>query len=418
MDGIMERQSGFLSVMKYRDFRLLWTGQLISITGSQMRMVAVDWQVYEIATKQGLNPALALGFIGLLRLIPMILTALFAGVAADRFERRKVIMVTSFVALFASIILAIAGGLETPNLMIVYAMVVVTAIASAFEMPARQALIPALVPAPMLSQAMSAGIISWQLATVLGPSIAGILISVYGVVPLYWIDAASYLAVVAAAVMMRPVIVDSNRPPVLMKDAFEGLKFVFKHRLMSSTMLLDFFATFFGAATTLMPIFANEILGVGAQGYGLMRAAPSVGAVLAAVLLSSRRITKQGPVLLISVAIFGVSMAVFGASSWFPLTLIALALSGAADTISMIIRGTLRQLLTPDDLRGRMTAVNMIFVAGGPQLGEFVVGITASVIGAPLAVLIGGILCVGLVTGTAIKVPELRKLDTPEILSR
>ncbi len=414
----MERQSGFLSVMKYRDFRLLWTGQLISITGSQMRMVAVDWQVYEIATKQGLNPALALGFIGLLRLIPMILTALFAGVAADRFERRKVIMVTSFVALFASIILAIAGGLETPNLMIVYAMVVVTAIASAFEMPARQALIPALVPAPMLSQAMSAGIISWQLATVLGPSIAGILISVYGVVPLYWIDAASYLAVVAAAVMMRPVIVDSNRPPVLMKDAFEGLKFVFKHRLMSSTMLLDFFATFFGAATTLMPIFANEILGVGAQGYGLMRAAPSVGAVVAAVLLSSRRITKQGPVLLISVAIFGVSMAVFGASSWFPLTLIALALSGAADTISMIIRGTLRQLLTPDDLRGRMTAVNMIFVAGGPQLGEFVVGITASVIGAPLAVLIGGILCVGLVTGTAIKVPELRKLDTPEILSR
>jgi MFS family permease len=327
-------------------------------------------------------------------------------------------MVTSFVALFASIILALAGSLETPNLMIVYAMVVVTAIASAFEMPARQALIPALVPAPMLSQAMSAGIISWQLATVLGPSIAGILISVYGVVPLYWIDAASYLAVVAAAVMMRPVIVDSNRPPVLMKDAFEGLKFVFKHRLMSSTMLLDFFATFFGAATTLMPIFANEILGVGAQGYGLMRAAPSVGAVLAAVLLSSRRITKQGPVLLISVAIFGVSMAVFGASSWFPLTLIALALSGAADTISMIIRGTLRQLLTPDDLRGRMTAVNMIFVAGGPQLGEFVVGITASVIGAPLAVLIGGILCVGLVTGTAIKVPELRKLDTPEILSR
>ncbi len=414
----MERQAGFLDVMKFRDFRLLWTGQLISITGSQMRMVAVDWQVYEIATKQGLNPALALGTIGLMRVIPMTLSALFAGVAADRFERRKVIMVTSFIALFASIILALAGSLETPNLLIVYAMVVVTAISSAFEMPARQALIPALVPAPMLSQAMSAGIISWQLATVLGPSIAGILISIYGVVPLYWIDAASYLAVVAAAVMMRPVLVVSTRPPVQMKDAFEGLKFVFKHRIMSSTMLLDFFATFFGAATTLMPIFANEILGVGAEGYGLMRAAPSVGAVAAAVLLSSRRITKQGPVLLISVAIFGVSMAVFGASSWFPLTLIALVLSGAADTISMIIRGTLRQLLTPDDLRGRMTAVNMIFVAGGPQLGEFVVGITASIIGVPLAVLIGGILCVGLVTGTALKVPELRTLDTPETLAR
>jgi len=413
----MERQAGFLDVMKFRDFRLLWTGQLISITGSQMRMVAVDWQVYEIATKQGLNPALALGTIGLMRVIPMTLSALFAGVAADRFERRKVIMVTSFIALFASIILALAGSLSTPNLFIVYAMVVVTAIASAFEMPARQALTPALVPAPMLSQAMSAGIISWQLATVMGPSIAGILISAYGVVPLYWIDAVSYLAVVYAAVMMRPAVVVSTRPPVRMKDAFEGLKFVFKHRIMASTMLLDFFATFFGAATTLMPIFANEILHVGAQGYGLMRAAPSVGAVAAAVLLTSRRITRQGPVLLIAVAIFGVSMAVFGASSWYPLTLFTRAMSGASDTISMIIRGTLRQLLTPDELRGRMTAVNMIFVAGGPQLGEFVVGITASVIGAPLAVLIGGILCVGLVAGTALKVPELRKLDTPETLA-
>jgi MFS family permease len=413
----MERQAGFLDVMKFRDFRLLWTGQLISITGSQMRMVAVDWQVYEIAKAQGMNPALALGTIGLMRVIPMTLTALFAGVAADRFERRKVIMITSFIALIASVILALAGSLETPNLIVVYAMVVVTAIASAFEMPARQALTPALVPAPMLSQAMSAGIISWQLATVMGPSIAGILISAYGVVPLYWIDAASYLAVVYAAVSMRPAVVTSNRPVVRLQDAFEGLRFVFKHRVMSSTMLLDFFATFFGAATTLMPIFANEILHVGAQGYGLMRAAPSIGAVTAAVLLTSRRITRQGPVLLIAVALFGVSMAIFGASSYYPLTLIALALSGASDTVSMIIRGTLRQLLTPDELRGRMTAVNMIFVAGGPQLGEFVVGITASVIGAPLAVLIGGILCVGLVAGTAAGVPELRKLDTPETLA-
>ncbi|MFM2033165.1 MAG: hypothetical protein RLZZ297_1930, partial [Chloroflexota bacterium] len=313
----MERQAGFLDVMKFRDFRLLWTGQLISITGSQMRMVAVDWQVYEIAKAQGMNPALALGTIGLMRVIPMTLTALFAGVAADRFERRKVIMITSFIALIASVILALAGSLETPNLIVVYAMVVVTAIASAFEMPARQALTPALVPAPMLSQAMSAGIISWQLATVMGPSIAGILISAYGVVPLYWIDAASYLAVVYAAVSMRPAVVTSNRPVVRLQDAFEGLRFVFKHRVMSSTMLLDFFATFFGAATTLMPIFANEILHVGAQGYGLMRAAPSIGAVTAAVLLTSRRITRQGPVLLIAVALFGVSMAIFGASSYY-----------------------------------------------------------------------------------------------------
>ncbi|MCE2853551.1 MAG: MFS transporter [Roseiflexaceae bacterium] len=415
----MERQAGFLAVMRYRDFRLLWTGQLISIIGSQMRLVAVDWQVYEIATKQGIQPALALGFIGLMRLIPMTLSALFAGVAADRFDRRYVIVVTSFIALFASVVLAIAGSMANPVLWLVYAMVVVTAIANAFEMPARQALIPSLVPPDHLSQAMSAGIVSWQLGTVLGPSIAGILIASLGVVPLFWIDAATYLAVVYAAINISPPAKPTTaRPPVRLADALDGLKFVFKSKVIASTMILDFFATFFGAATTLMPIFANDILGVGAQGYGFMRAAPAVGAFVAALFLTSRKIRKQGPVLLVAVAIFGLATAVFGASTWYPLTLVALAITGTADTVSMVIRGTLRQLLTPDELRGRMTAVNMVFVAGGPQLGEFVVGLTASIIGAPLAVLIGGILCIGVVAGTAAKAPELRALDTPEPLPR
>ncbi len=410
----MERQAGFLEVMRYRNFRLMWIGQLISITGSQMRIVAVDWLVYTIAIKQGLSPALALGFIGLMRVIPMTIMALFAGVVADRYDRRKVIMVTSCIALIASVVLAIAGSLETPAIWLVYSMVVVTAIASSFEMPARQALTVALVPREILSQAMSANIISWQMATVLGPSLGGILIAAFGVIPLFWFDAASYLAVVIAAVMMTTVVVASTgRPPVRLADAFDGLKFVFKHRLIASTMLLDFFATFFGACTALMPIFANDILHVGAQGYGFMRAAPSVGALFAAVFLTSRKIRSQGKVLLVAIGIFGLSIALFGISSWYPLTVIVLAMSGAADTVSMIIRGTLRQLLTPDELRGRMTAVNMIFVAGGPQLGEFVVGLTASAIGVPLAVLIGGIICMGVVAGTAIRVPELRNLDTP-----
>lgn len=411
----MERQAGFLDVMQYRDFRLLWTGQLISIIGSQMRIVAVDWQVYHIATAQGIAPALALGFIGLMRLIPMTISALFAGVVADRYERRYVIAVTSIIALLASVVLAVAGSLADPALWLVYAMVVVTAISGAFEMPARQALIPSLVPPDRLTQAMSAGIVSWQLGTVLGPSIAGILIASLGVVPLYWIDAASYLAVVYAALQMKTVSKPAaSRAPVRLADAFEGLRFVFKSKIIASTMVLDFFATFFGAATTLMPIFANDILGVGAQGYGFMRAAPAVGAFVAALFLTSRKIRRQGPVLLVAVAVFGLATAIFGASTWYPLTLVALAITGTADTVSMVIRGTLRQLLTPDELRGRMTAVNMVFVAGGPQLGEFVVGLTASVIGAPVAVLIGGTLCVLLVGGTALRTPELRQFDTPE----
>ena len=244
---------------------------------------------------------------------------------------------------------------------------------------------------------------------------SGILIASLGVVPLYWIDAASYLAVVYAALQMKTVSKPAaSRAPVRLADAFEGLRFVFKSKIIASTMVLDFFATFFGAATTLMPIFANDILGVGAQGYGFMRAAPAVGAFVAALFLTSRKIRRQGPVLLVAVAVFGLATAIFGASTWYPLTLVALAITGTADTVSMVIRGTLRQLLTPDELRGRMTAVNMVFVAGGPQLGEFVVGLTASVIGAPVAVLIGGTLCVLLVGGTALRTPELRQFDTPE----
>jgi len=236
-----------------------------------------------------------------------------------------------------------------------------------------------------------------------------------GVVPLYWVDAATYLAVVYAAISIRPPVKPATaRPPVRLADALEGLKFVFKSKIIASTMVLDFFATFFGAAMTLMPIFANDILGVGAQGYGFMRAAPAVGAFAAALFLTSRKIRKQGPVLLGAVAIFGIATSFFGASTWFPLTLVMLAITGMTDTISMVIRGTLRQLMTPDELRGRMTAVNMVFVSGGPQLGEFVVGLTASIIGAPIAVMIGGIMCVGVVIGTAAKVPELRQLDTPE----
>lgn len=403
-----------LAALRYRDFVLLWLGQLVSICGSQMRIVAVNVQIYQLA-KSGaaIDPALALGLIGLARAVPLVLAAPLSGLVADRMDRRMLLVLTSLGALISSAVLALASGFEQPSLWLIYAMVIFAAVVGAFEMPARQALIPSLVPAAVLPNALSLNIIAWQVATILGPTLAGILIAWGGVAPVYWIDAASFLAVVLAAALMRTHASPPRGQPVTLGAALEGLRFVFRSPLIASTMLLDFLATFFGAAMTLLPLFADQVLHVGPVELGWMYAAPSAGAVLAALALTSLRIPRQGPVLLWSIAIFGLCTAIFGLSRWLPLTLLALAGTGASDTVSMVIRGTIRQLLTPDELRGRMTAVNMIFFAGGPQLGEFESGIAASLLGGPAAVLLGGALCVAMVGAVAWRYGDLRRYNGP-----
>ena len=403
---------GPLAALRHHDFRLLWLGNLVSIAGSQMRIIAVNVQIYELAKASGrINPALALGLIGLARVVPLVLTALFSGLVADRMDRRRLLLITSVAALICSAVLAAATEFASAPLWLIYLIVGIAAVAGAFEMPARQAIIPNLVPPAILPNALSLNIIAWQLATIVGPTLAGVLIAWGGVAPVYWIDAASFLAVVVAVLLMRTRDMRPAGPaqPVSLHAALEGLRFVFRSPLIASTMLLDFLATFFGAAMTLLPLFADQILHVGPVELGWLYAAPSVGAVLAAAALTSLKIRRQGPVLLWAVAIFGLCTAIFGVSRSLPLTLLALAGTGASDTVSMVIRGTIRQLRTPDELRGRMVAVNMVFFAGGPQLGELESGIAASLIGAPIAVLLGGLLCVVMVGAVALRVPDLRK---------
>lgn len=403
-----------LTALRYRDFRLLWAGQFVSITGTQMRNVAIAWQVYQLAqADSSIRAEIALGLIGLARVIPLVVTALFSGMVADRVERRKILILMSLVALACSVVLALTGDMERPPLLLIYAMVALASVAGAFELPARQAIIPNLVAPQHLPNALSLNIVAWQLATVIGPALSGVLIAAVGVAPVYWIDAATFLAVAAAASLMRTRNMPVRSEPVSLQAALAGLRFVFSHRLIAATMLLDFFATFFGATGVLLPIFADQVLRVGPTELGWMYAAPSAGAVVAATLLSSVRIPRQGMTLLAAVLAFGVCVTVVGMSRWLPLTLIALAGMGAADTISMVIRGTIRQLLTPDELRGRMVAVTMVFFAGGPQLGETNAGFIASLIGAPAAVTLGGVACILLVVGTAINVRELREYEGP-----
>jgi len=241
-----------------------------------------------------------------------------------------------------------------------------------------QAIVPSLVPREQLSSALSLNIISWQTATIVGPTVGGLVIAGLGVASVYWFDAVSFIAVIVALLLMRVGAIVGERRPVNLRAALEGFAFVRSNTMIWSTMVLDFLATFFSSATVLLPLFATDVLQVGPAGVGLLYAAPSIGAVAASAFLSVRgAMRRQGPILLVSVALYGVFTLVFGLSSSFWLSILMLAGVGASDTVSMVVRQTIRQLTTPDEMRGRMTAVGMLFFAGGPQLGEIEAGVAA-----------------------------------------
>jgi MFS family permease len=394
-----------LAAFQSRDFTLLWLGNLVSLAGTEMSRTAVTWQVYQLT-----GDPLALGAIGLARLIPLVLLAMGAGVLADAFDRRKLMIGAQLAMLLSAVILAVSSQFGLASIWVVYGVTALSAAANTIGLPARQALVPSLVPREHLAGALSLNITAWQLATVVGPSLAGVIIAMAGVGAVYWIDAFSYLVILGSLLLIRSRPIAGERRDVSLRAAIEGLQFVRRNKLIWSTMLLDFLATFFSAATTMLPIFAQDILKVGPQGLGLLFAAPSVGAVVASLVTSVTGAGKrQGRLLLWSVVVFGVSTIVFGLSTSFWLSLLMLALVGASDTVSMVVRGTIRNLETPDELRGRMVAVNMLFFAGGPQLGEIEAGVAAKLLGVPLSVAAGGLACVLTTGGVAAAVPELRE---------
>jgi len=298
----------------------------------------------------------------------------------------------------------------------IYALAALGAAVGAFDLPARQALVPSLVPREHLPNAISLNTIMFQTASVVGPSLGGIVIATSGVAWVYLANAISFSAVVAALLMMRnlpqrqPTESGARREDVSFRAALEGLRFVFRSPLIRSTMLLDFFATFFSSATALLPIFAQDVLRVGATGYGWLYAAPAAGAVVTSAVMvpMTERIQRRGPTLLWAVIGYGFATVIFGVSRSFWLTFFCLAMTGATDTVSMIIRNIVRNLETPDRLRGRMTGVNMIFFMGGPQLGELEAGAVANWLGAPFSVISGGIGCLVCTTWVAVATPALR----------
>lgn len=430
-NSLLERLYDRAPALQYRDFRLIWIGQLISIMGTQMQSIAVDWHIYRLlqgstysltlfGQEFSLNAAaLGLGSLGLVRVIPIVIFALIGGIAADTRDRRQVLIWTQNAAAFFALLLAAITLSGYESLAAIYLLSAALSATNAFDNPARQALVPNLVPREHFTNAVSLNTLVWQLASITGPAIAGILVASFNVGVVYVINAISFTAVIAALWMMNYRGKPASRDKGLGWDALtEGLRFVYGAKLIWSTMLLDFFATFFSAARTMLPIVASEVLGVGAAGYGLLATAQPLGAVIAGTVAAlSKQIHRQGVILLASVAIYGLATALFGVSTVFVLSYFFFAMTGAADTVSMVIRVTLRNMITPDHLRGRMTSVNMMFFMGGPQLGEVEAGLVAALFGAPFAIVTGGIATILLTGWVAWKYPDLRNYTSDTALN-
>ena len=400
-----------LVALSHRNFRLLWLGQLISFSGSVMMTAAILWHVSLLVAPD--DKALALGLVGLVRVGPIIAFSLISGVAADALDRRRLMMVTQSASMAISLVLAMLTLRGLSVVWPIYALSALASSVSAFDLPARQALIPTLVPRQHLANALSLNQIMFQTAAVTGPALGGLVIANFGVAGVYILDAVSFLCVLIALAMMRDVseVQAHERAALSFASAREGLRFVFTAPIIRSTMLLDFVATLFASATALLPIFAQDILDVGAAGYGWLYAAPATGSLLTSALLvrTIEHIKRRGPTLLWSVGLYGVSTILFGLSRDFWVSFVCLAFTGAADTVSTVLRGVIRQLETPDRLRGRMTGVNMIFFLGGPQLGELEAGLVAHWLSAPISVVTGGLGTIVATAAIAARTPALRR---------
>lgn len=399
---------GKYPALRSADFRLLWLGQLISSSGTQMQFVAINWQIYVLT-----DSPIALGLIGLARFVPIVLFALVGGVIADRYNRKKVLLVSQTLLMILAGVLTITTITNTITPWIIY---LVTAILSSivpFDSAARQAFVPNLVDRKYFANAMSLNVIMMQTSKVAGPVLAGFLIGYFGVGSVYLINAFSFVAMLCAVLMIKTSgEVQGKVAEMSLAAVKEGLVFVKGHTIIWSTMVLDFFSTLFSSATALLPIFAKDILAVGPQGLGILYAAPSIGAVAMGFLLAHMgTLRKEGRLLLLAIASYGLGTILFGLSHNFFLSIVALIIVGAGDSISTIIRNVVRQLNTPDSIRGRITGINMIFFMGGPELGEFEAGMVAAWIGAPLSVVTGGIGTLVAVALVAILIPKLRNYD-------
>ncbi|WP_336748235.1 MFS transporter [Pantoea vagans] len=374
------------SLWRHRTFVAFWLARTCSSFGFQMFSVAISWQIYALT-----NSAMALGMIGLMQFLPSVLLALPAGHLADQYDRRRIVLLGQLVEFAALVALVVLTLFHTADKTALWGLVFMIAVAKALEWPAMSSMLPSLVPSSILARAMAMNSVGGQAAVIVGPTMGGLLYVagphvVYGVSGLFYLIS---LTLVSLLRYERPV---QTRLPMNMKNLFAGIYFIRERKDVLGVISLDLFAVLLGGATALLPIFAKDILHTGPWGLGMLRGAPSVGALLVGIWLSRHKLDKHvGMIMFGSVAGFGVATLVFALSTQLWLSLVALCALGGFDMVSMVIRGALVQLDTPDAMRGRVNAVNAIFINTSNQLGEFESGLLAAWMGAAPAAAIGGI---------------------------
>jgi len=395
------------AVLAQRAFTRFLCARFAASLAVQMQTVAVGVQVYGLTH----NP-LDLGLIGLSQFLPFVGLVLIAGHSADRWDRKRIVFACIAVQVLCAVALAAFTTLGLSNLVPIFAVMVAFGVTRAFMGPASNALVPNLVPIALFGNAVAINSSAWQVATIVGPAIGGILYAAAGPVPVYATVATLLgLALVCLAGMHAPRTVGSTEP-VSFASVVEGLRFVWRREVVLGAISMDLFAVLFGGATALLPAYAADVLHVGADGLGWLRAAPGVGAAVTAAGLTVRPIGRHvGAAMFAGVAIFGMATIVFGLSTSFWASLAALVVLGAADMVSVFVRHMLVQLETPDAMRGRVGAVNWMFVGASNEFGEFESGVTAAWWGLKPAVVVGGIATLGVAALWARWFPKLRQLD-------
>jgi len=400
-----EAKRSAYAVFRLPNYRRYFTGNILGIIAHQMLTLAVGWEIYERTGSK-----LKLGYIGLAQYLPILLFTLPAGQIADRFNRKKILFLTLTMTTIAALAMLWVSA-TNGSINVIYACLFLNGLARAFQAPARAAFVTQIVPREIFPNAVAWGSNSFEIATITGPALGGFMIAFFGKPT--WVYLVTAVCSFAYLILLTGIEVGTpqdHREPIRLEGLMTGLKFVWNSKVMVASITLDLFAVLLGGAVTLLPIYAKDILHVGPTGLGWMRAAPSIGAVFMALYIAHRPpMQKAGSTLLISVIGFGIATIIFGLSRSFGLSMLMLVLIGAFDSVSVIIRHTLVQMLTPDEMRGRVSAINSLFIGTSNELGGYESGLVAEYFGTVPSVVSGGIgtLIVVLIVGTVW--PQLRK---------
>lgn len=400
--------SGAYSAFAFRDFRYWIAYRYLSGIALQMRAVAIGWYIYELT-----GSAVALGLAGLATFLPSLAFALFTGHVADAYNRRKVVVISFGVCALAMSTLTAAIVAGAAPLWFIYLSIAVIGVGRAFGNPASQAITPNLVPKEQFANAVTWYSSVWQFAVVTGPAIGGILY-LFGPYVIFYASSAAFVACSWCAHMLRTPLdpSKSGRGPITWATLSAGLRFIWSRQVIFGAIALDLVAVMFGGVTALLPIVAKDILEVGPVGLGILRSSPAIGAVVMGLVIAKLPVeSKAGMKMLIAVGIYGLAVVAFGFSPWFILSAICLVVMGAADQVSVVIRHTMVQSETPDEMRGRVAAVSSIFVSGSADLGEFRAGMSAALFGVSNALIIGGVCTVVFAAAWAKLFPELARRD-------